>query len=60
MLDNLIRKKVGLREVEQYSLGLRYGFKSQKVQKNGKPVEGVVEVAMAVKLKDEKEHRREA
>ena len=60
MLDNLLRKKVGLREVEQFSLGLRYGFKSQKMQSKGKPVEGVVEAAMAVKLKDEKEHRREA
>ena len=60
MLDKLIKKKVGLREVEQFSLGLKYGFKSSKMQKNSeKPVEGVVEVAMSVKLKDEKEHRRE-
>ena len=30
-LETLTKKKIGLREVEQFSLGLRYNFKSERV-----------------------------
>ena len=59
-LETLKSRKLGLREVEQYSLGLRYGLKSRKMQNgNSKPVEGVVEASMMVKIRDEKQNRRE-
>ena len=49
-----------LREVEQFSLGLRYSFRSEKLQKrSGRPVEEVIEAAMRVKVRDEKENNRE-
>ena len=60
MLDTLIKKKIGLNEVEQFSLGLRFGLKSEKMQKrSGKTVEEVVQAAMVLKLRDEKENSRE-
>ena len=59
-LEALKTKKIGLREIEQYSLGLRYGFRSRKMQNgSSKPVEGVVEASMMIKIKDEKQNRRE-
>ena len=59
-LDSLNKKKIGLREVEQFSLGLRYNFKSEKLQRGStRPVEGVVEAAMKVKVRDERENKRE-
>ena len=58
--ESLSKKKLGLREVEQFSLGLRFNFKSEKLQnRQGRPVEGVIEAAMKVKIRDERENRRE-
>ena len=59
-LEALNKKKLGLREVQQFCLGLRHGFKSNKMQKgNGRPVECVVEAVMKVKIRDEKYNWRE-
>ena len=59
-LESLSKKKIGLREIEQFSLGLRYNFKSEKLQRgHERPVEGVVQAAMQVKVRDERENKRE-
>ena len=59
-LEILNRKKLGLKEIEQFSLGLRHSFKSEKLQRGkGKPVEGVIAATMKVKIRDEKQNRRE-
>ena len=53
-------KKLGFQEVENFGLGLKYSFKSEKMrEKNDKPVEKVIEAAMAIKIKDERFHQRE-
>ena len=52
-----INKKLGLNEVENFSLGLRYNFKSEKMQDlKDKPLDRVIQSAMALKMKDEIHH----
>ena len=60
LMSALMGKKLGFREVENFGLGLKYNFKSEilKSQKD-KPIEGVVQAAMKVKLRDEQHHHRE-
>ena len=60
LMSTLQNKKVGFREIENFSLGLKYSFKSSKMkEQNDKPTESVVEAAMKVKLRDEKFHYKE-
>ena len=60
LMSNLKDKNVGFREVENFGLGLKYSFKSQKfIDQNNKPIKGVVQEAMKVKLVDERHHYRE-
>ena len=60
LMSTLQNKKVGFREIENFSLGLKYSFKSSKMkEQSDKPTESVVEAAIKVKLRDEKFHYRE-
>ena len=57
LLTTLQNKKLGLNEVENFSLGLRYNFKSEKMQDlKDKPLDRVIQSAMALKMKDEIHH----
>ena len=60
LMSALKGKKLGFREVENFSLGLRYSFKSDKLRDlKDRPIEGVLKAAMQVKMRDEKYHHRE-
>ena len=60
LMATLKSKKVGFREIENFSLGLSYNFKSSKLQSSRtRPTENVVKAAMQVKMVDEKYHHRE-
>ena len=60
LMSALKGKSLGFREIENFSLGLKYSFKSDKLRdQHDKPVEGVVKAAMQVKMIDEKQHHRE-
>ena len=60
LLTTLKEKKLGLNEVENFSLGLRYNFKSEKMQDlRDKPLDRVIQAAMATKMKDEIHHHYE-
>ena len=57
LLTILQNQKLGLNEVENFSLGLRYNFKSGKMQDlKNKPLDRVIQSAMALKMKDEIHH----
>ena len=54
LMTILKEKKLGLNEIENFSLGLRYNFKSVKMNDTrDKPLERVIEAAMATKMQDE-------
>ena len=60
LMSALMGKKLGFREIENFSLGLKYSFKSEKFRdQNNKPIEGVIRAAMQVKMTDEKQHHKE-
>ena len=60
LMAALKSKKVGFREIENFSLGLKYHFKSSKLQtQSDRTTERVVQAAMQVKFNDEKYHHRE-
>ena len=60
LLTTLKGKKLGLNEIENFSLGLRYNFKSDKMKEmKDKPLENVIQTAMATKMKDEIHHHYE-
>ena len=57
LLTVLKTKNLGLNKVENFSLGLRYNFKSEKMQDlKDKPLDRVIQSAMALKMKDEIHH----
>ena len=60
LMSELKNKKLGFNEVENFSLGLVYSLKSDKMreQKN-KPTEKIVKAAMELKMKDEVLHQKE-
>ena len=60
MITVLRRKNLGFNEIQQFGLGLRYGFKSERMQDNSdKPLQKVIQVAMEVKKRDEIQHIKE-
>ena len=60
LMVELKGKKLGFNEIENFSLGLKYNFKSEKLkEKSEKPVEKVILAAMNIKIQDEKHHHRE-
>ena len=60
LMSALMGKKIGLREIENFGLGLKYNFKSDKFKElKDKPIEEVVQAAMKVKLRDEQHHHKE-
>ena len=60
LMSALMGKKLGFREIENFSLGLKYSIKSEKFRdQNNKPIEGVIRAAMQVKMTDEKQHHKE-
>ena len=60
LMSALKNKNLGFREIENFSLGLMYNFKSNKlIDQNEKPIKGVVQEGMKVKMIDEKHHHRE-
>ena len=60
MMTELRHRKLGFNEIESFSLGLQFNFKSGKMKEQGeKPLEKVIETAMKVKMTDEKHHHTE-
>ena len=66
MMSELRGRKLGFNEIENFSLGLQFNFKSGKMKDQGdKPLEKVIESAMNIKMIDEKhlhnelKHKRE-
>ena len=57
MMSGLKGKNIGFNEVENFSLGLKYNFKSEKMKDlRDKPTEKVIETVMATKMRDEIHH----
>ena len=57
MMSGLKGKTLGFNEVEKFSLGLKYSFKSERMKDlKDKPTEKVVEAVMATKMRDEIHH----
>ena len=60
LLAKLQEKKLGFSQIEKFSLGLKYCLKSNKLQEeNKKPIQKVVQAAMALKMRDEAELLKE-
>ena len=60
MMSGLKGKNIGFNEVENFSLGMKYNFKSEKMKDlKDKPIERVIEAAMATKMRDEVHHHYE-
>ena len=54
LMTELREKNLGLNEIENFSLGLRYNFKSEKMQDlRDKPLNRVIKAAMQTKMQDE-------
>ena len=54
LITDLKGKNLGFNEIENFSLGLRYNFKSEKMQElKDKPLKSVIQAAMATKMQDE-------
>ena len=54
LIAKLQERELGFAEVEQFSLGLKYSLKSDKMKgKNAKPIQKVVRAAMDLKVRDE-------
>ena len=60
LMSALKDKNLGFNEIEGFSLGLSYGFKSEKMKEmKDKPIEKVIKAAMTVKMQDEIHHHYE-
>ena len=60
MIAELKNKNIGFNEIEQFGLGLKYAFKSEKLQEtSNKHIEKVIQAAMQVKMKDEIHNNKE-
>ena len=59
LMSTLQSKNLGFREIENFGLGLKYNFKSEKLkEQKDRPIEGVIRAAMKLKMQDEKYHHR--
>ena len=57
MMSGMKGKNLGFNEVENFNLGLKYNFKSEKMKDlKDKPTEKVIEAVMATKMRDEIHH----
>ena len=60
LLTTLKGKNLGLNEIENFSLGLKYNFKSEKMKDmRDRPLDRVIQAAMATKMQDEINHHYE-
>ena len=60
MITVLKNKKLGVNEIQQFELGLRYNQKSERMQeKSEKPLLRVIQAAMEVKRRDEIHRNKE-
>ena len=59
MMTELKKYNVGYNDVEDFCLGLKYNFKSEKLKNKDDAMEEIVRVAMTVKLRDEKKYKLE-
>ena len=54
LIAKLQEKKLGFVEIEQFSLGLKYSLRSEKMRENNvKPIQKVIRSAMELKIRDE-------
>ena len=55
MMSELRKKNLGFNEIESFSLGLQFNFKSGKMKDQGeRPLKKVIATAMKIKMIDEK------
>ena len=60
MMSELKDKKVGLNDIENFSIGLQYNLKSDKMKdQQNKPTEKIIRAAMTMKQQDENHHQKE-
>ena len=60
LMSDLMKKQVGFNDIENFSLGLEYNLKSDKLKgEQSKPTEPVVQAAMKLKIRDENYHQKE-
>ena len=59
LMSDLKTKNLGFTEIENFSLGLQYSLKSDKMRENNKPTQKVVAAAMGLKIQDEIHHQKE-
>ena len=59
LMNELIKYRVGYNDVEDFCLGLKYNFKSEKFKNKDDAMEEIVKVAMTMKLRDEKKYKLE-
>ena len=59
LMTELKKYNVGFNDVEDFCLGLKYNFKSEKLKNKDDAMDEIVRVAMTVKLRDEKKYKLE-
>ena len=60
LMTELKKRKVGFNEIEEFSLGLKYNLKSEKMRDpSNKPTQKVTAAAMEMKMRDESLHHKE-
>ena len=59
-MSDLNKKQVGFNDIENFSLGLEYNLKSDKMKgEQTKPTEPIIKAAMKMKIRDENYHQKE-
>ena len=59
LMTELKKYNVGYNDVEDFCLGLKYNFKSEKLKNKDDAMDEIVRVAMTVKLRGEKKYKLE-
>ena len=60
LMSELKKKKIGFNDIENFSLGLEYNLKSDKLKgEYTKPTKPIIQAAMGLKIRDEGHHQKE-
>ena len=60
LMSELKKKEIGFNDIENFSLGLEYHLKSDKMKGElTKPTKPIIKAAMGLKIRDEGYHQRE-
>ena len=60
LMSEIMKKQVGFNDIENFSLGLEYNLKSDKLKgEYTKPTKPIIQAAMGLKIRDEGHHQKE-